>query len=83
MEAPCVEFYLPVKLGPDSRLEELYFPLFDSILEAFVDFGLIPTSLEHDFLIVEVDIELEHVVSRQLLDLLLVLADLVLNPYHL
>lgn len=82
MEAPCVKLRLSGKLFSDLNLQILAFFLIWIALHLLLKMRVVAFDVEEHLLVVRVDIELEQVLSHELIDLYFVPFDLVLDSDH-
>ena len=83
VETPRVEFLLAMQLHPDFSLKDLDSSLLRHLLQLLFHSECLCKLLHEHFLVVEIDIKFKHIVSRQLLDVFLILFDFILNTLDL
>ena len=81
IEAPRVELLLAMQLVPVALLKDLDAPLLWHGLKLLFDFSVEHELLQEHPLVMEVHIQLEHVVPSQLLDKQLILLGLIEDPH--
>ena len=83
MEAPSVKIGFLCYLISDTRLYLSHLPLLVAILQAPIKSRIPALSLQKDALVLKVHVQLKHILSRQLRNMLFIALNLVLDAHNL